>query len=79
MPKIDKILQQQPKVVAREVLSALDRRERLQKLSKSAYNGDLSWKKVTSESDHHKLANYSANEPTLASLVINPSKKLNII
>jgi hypothetical protein len=79
MPKIDKFLQQQPREVARQVISELDRRERLQKAAKSVYDGSLSWKKVSGESEHHKLAKYQDNQPGLSSLVANPNRKLNII
>ena len=79
MPKIDSILRQQPKVIAKQVMDALDRRERLKKVSKSLYNGDLGWKKVSSASEHHKLAKYQDNQPSLSSLTLNHSKKLNII
>jgi hypothetical protein len=79
MPKIDSILRQQPKEIAKQVMDALDRRERLELVAKSAYSGDLSWKKVSSGSEHHKLAKYQDNQPTLSSLTLNHSKKLNII
>ncbi|MFT6068360.1 MAG: hypothetical protein ACJAT2_000127 [Bacteriovoracaceae bacterium] len=79
MPKIDNILQQQPQEIANKVMEALDRREKLKNVGKTVYSGDLSWKKVTSESEHHKLAKYQPNQPTLASLTQNHSKKLDII
>lgn len=79
MPKIDRILRQQPQQIAKLVTSALDRRETLKRVNKPAYDGDLSWKKVDSGLERETVAKYQPNQPTLSSLSVSPSKKLNII
>jgi len=79
MPKIDNILRNQPKEIARQVMRTIDRREHLQKINKPVYDGDLSWKKVSDGGEYNYQAKYQPNQPTLSSLVANPSKKLNVI
>lgn len=79
MPKIDKVLQQQPREIARQVMRTLDRREHLKKVNKPVYDGDLSWKKVSSANEHDVALKYQPTEVGLSSHLVNPNRKLNII
>lgn len=79
MSKIDSILRDQPREIARQVTRTLDRREQLKKINKPVYDGDLSWKKVSDGGEYNYLAKYQPNQPTLSNLIANPSKKLNVI
>lgn len=79
MAKIDRIFQQQPKEIARQVMRTLDKREHLKKINQPVYDGDLSWKKVSSGHERNITLSYGNNDQGLSSIMANPSKKLNIL
>lgn len=70
---------QQPKEIARQVMRAMDQREAINKVNVPVYDGDLSWKKVSSGSEYDITLKYQPGDQDLNSALAVPSKKLNII